>query len=98
MNKVKKVFKFGGASLKDAAAIKNAAKILEAYKNESLFVVVSATGKTTNALEQVVAAHYKQDGTANQLWEEIKQRHFRLLLALIEDQNHDLNVQNNRYS
>lgn len=56
------VFKFGGASLKDAAGVKNVASILQRYQNESLIIVVSAMGKSTNALEAVVAAHAKQTG------------------------------------
>ncbi len=51
------VFKFGGASLRDADAIRNVASILETYRGRPLVVVVSAMGKTTNALE-VVAGHY----------------------------------------
>ena len=48
-----KVFKFGGASVKDAAGIKNLAKIV-AQEKENLVIVVSAFGKTTNALEKVL--------------------------------------------
>lgn len=49
-----KVFKFGGASLRHAAAIKNAARIIDQHKNDGLLVVGSAIGKTTNALERIV--------------------------------------------
>lgn len=55
-----KVFKFGGASVKDAAAIINLAKIMEHFKDEPIVIVVSAMGKTTNALEEIFAAAYKQ--------------------------------------
>jgi len=48
------VFKFGGASVKDAAAVRNVAKILKRNQNKPLVVVVSAMGKTTNALEEIV--------------------------------------------
>ncbi|PHI20993.1 aspartate kinase [Lewinellaceae bacterium SD302] len=53
------VFKFGGASLRDAAAIRNVATILEKYQQEELLVVVSAIGKTTNALEKVAEAYHR---------------------------------------
>jgi aspartate kinase len=53
---VMKIFKFGGASVKDAASVRNLASILNRY-NEEIVVVVSAMGKMTNALEQVLA-HY----------------------------------------
>lgn len=85
----RKVFKFGGASLKDADAIRNVGEILETYQSESLFIVVSASGKTTNQLEEVVDAHAQQNGQAPVLWQEIKNRHFKLLSELIEDPTHD---------
>jgi aspartate kinase len=85
----RKVFKFGGASLKDAAAIRNVGKILETYQSEPLFIVVSASGKTTNQLEAVVEAHAQQNGQAPVLWQAIKTRHFNLLSELIEDPTHD---------
>ncbi|HOI33023.1 MAG TPA: aspartate kinase, partial [Bacteroidales bacterium] len=47
---INKVFKFGGASVKDARSVHNLSVILNKYKNENLVVVVSAMGKTTNAL------------------------------------------------
>ncbi|MCW5910049.1 MAG: aspartate kinase [Cyclobacteriaceae bacterium] len=50
-----KVFKFGGASVKNAVAIKNVAHIIKQHQAEGLLVVVSAIGKTTDALERVVA-------------------------------------------
>ena len=50
-----KVFKFGGASVKDAAGVRNVAAILQNYPNQALIVVVSAMGKTTNALEKILS-------------------------------------------
>lgn len=49
-----KVFKFGGASVKDAAAVRNTASILQRYQGQQIVIVVSAIGKTTNALEKIV--------------------------------------------
>ncbi|MBP6575517.1 MAG: aspartate kinase [Flavobacteriales bacterium] len=49
-----KVFKFGGASVKDAAGVRNVANVLRHFPNDDLLIVVSAMGKTTNALEEVV--------------------------------------------
>lgn len=60
-----KVFKFGGASVKNARAIQNVASILKQFSSEPLLIVVSAMGKTTNALEQIVAlAQAKKDFTS----------------------------------
>lgn len=50
-----KIFKFGGASVKDAAAVRRVASVLNHYPGEEILIVVSAMGKTTNALEQAVA-------------------------------------------
>ena len=84
MKKTVKVFKFGGASLKDAASIKNVASILtERFRNEKLIIVVSAMGKTTNALERVVGAHNEgQTEEARRLLEEVKTAHYRIMEAL----------------
>ena len=50
-----KVYKFGGASIKDAEAVRNMCSIVKEHKNEPLLVVVSAMGKMTNALEKALA-------------------------------------------
>lgn len=55
------VFKFGGASVKDAKAVKNVANVLSMYPNEKIVVIVSAMGKTTNLLEEVVNALWSKD-------------------------------------
>jgi aspartate kinase len=57
-----KIYKFGGASVRDAAGIRNLAKIVSG-KNENLVIVVSAFGKTTNALEMVLRAWLEGDSS-----------------------------------
>jgi aspartate kinase len=79
------VFKFGGASLKDAAGVKNVASILQRFKDQSIVVVVSAMGKTTNALEAVVAAHAKQTGEAQNLYNALKEQHYAIMRDLFEE-------------
>jgi aspartate kinase len=56
-----RIFKFGGASVKTAEAIRNVALILQKYKNEELVVILSAMGKMTNALEEVVDARFYKE-------------------------------------
>ena len=57
-----KVFKFGGASLKDSNGVKNVASIIASQPSNNLLVVVSAMGKTTDMLERVLTlASSKQD-------------------------------------
>lgn len=53
-----KVFKFGGASVRNADAVRNVAKILELYSGEKLMVVISAMGKMTNLLEEIHTARF----------------------------------------
>jgi aspartate kinase len=56
-----KVFKFGGASVKDPNAVRNVSSILSLFEGEKLTVIVSAMGKTTNKLEEVVKASFDRD-------------------------------------
>ena len=67
-----KVFKFGGASVKDADSVRNVVSILKRFPGENIVVVVSAMGKITNALEKLADAfYYKKTDTAS-LIDEIK--------------------------
>jgi aspartate kinase len=70
------VFKFGGASLGSVERIQNVGQILKKYNNQPLIVIMSAMGKTTNALEKVAEAFYagKQD-EALKLFQLIKENH-----------------------
>ena len=73
------VFKFGGASVRDADGIRNVGRIIREYGTPPLVVVVSAVGKTTNALEDVVAAFAKTDNAlAAERFAAVKQDHFAL--------------------
>lgn len=62
-----KVFKFGGASVKSAEAVRNTASIIQSFSSEKLVVVVSAMGKTTNALERVVTAILRKQNLSAEL-------------------------------
>jgi len=71
-----KVFKFGGASVNSVERIKNLADILAQYKQEKILVVISAMGKTTNALEKVVTAFFNhKNEEALSLFNAIKEQH-----------------------
>jgi aspartate kinase len=69
------VFKFGGASVKDAESVKNVATILKRHENIQKVVVISAMGKTTNALEDVVNLYIKNDEKHLQYLHEIREYH-----------------------
>ncbi|MFN3342927.1 MAG: aspartate kinase [Flavobacteriales bacterium] len=84
-----KVFKFGGASVRDAAGIRNVAKILRLFSNENLAVVVSAMGKTTNALEDLTRAYAKGKGDKEAILSKIHEDHIKEMDDLFaNDRNH----------
>ncbi len=73
-----KVFKFGGASVKDAAGVRNVARVLAHFPGDDLMIVVSAMGKTTNALEEIVRAHAEGKDTSV-LLDRSRAMHFAVL-------------------
>lgn len=83
-----KVFKFGGASVNSVERIYNVAGIIKKYNDEKLLIVISAMGKTTNALEDVAIAFYKgEKDKALQLFEQLKQQHVKLAGTLTNSAN-----------
>ncbi|MCC7231954.1 MAG: hypothetical protein IT242_03345 [Bacteroidia bacterium] len=74
-----KVFKFGGASVKDSESVRNVAAILSSFKKDQVVVVVSAMGKTTNALENVVNAYMKNDPGRHEALDGVKMFHDKIL-------------------
>jgi len=79
-----KVFKFGGASVKDADSVRNIATVLKTAGYNGTFMVVSAMGKTTNALEEVVKIYFEQSDYAVKV-NEILQMHLRIAEELFVD-------------
>lgn len=80
-----KVFKFGGASVKDAAAIENLHDILRRYPDERLVVVISAMGKTTNFLERVLHAYHNAPDQVEGLLAELQRQHEDVAERLVPD-------------
>ena len=80
-----KVFKFGGASVKDADSVKNAVEILKGFKGEKLLVVISAMGKTTNALEKVVNDYFFSKGNAHAALKEVRDYHQQIMEELFSE-------------
>ncbi len=83
-----KVYKFGGASVKNAEAVRNIAKIIADSGEEKLVIVVSAMGKTTNALEKLVRAFFYKEGNVSAILEEIKAFHYEILNELFDSKSH----------
>lgn len=79
-----KIFKFGGASVKDADGVKNLHHILNLYPTEQIAVVISAMGKTTNHMEKLLDAYLADDeGLLWNLFDELKQKHYDIAQALV---------------
>lgn len=82
------VFKFGGASVKDADGVKNVAEVLKQFPNQKIAIVISAMGKTTNALERLAKAYFYKTESAEAILEEIKTYHFDICKKLFPSSAH----------
>lgn len=82
------VFKFGGASVKDAKGVKNLASVLNKVGYKNTLIVVSAMGKTTNAIELVVKNYFENKTKLQSSLQEVKKYHNEILLDLFENVNH----------
>jgi aspartate kinase len=78
-----KVFKFGGASVKNAASVRNVGQIISAY-NDNIVVVVSAMGKTTNLMETLVKAYFEGDKIKDVIFQEFKNYHTDICSELFD--------------
>lgn len=79
-----KVFKFGGASVKDSESVKNVAEVIKLFCDEELVIVVSAMGKTTNHLEELVQLYFDNGNWAEKL-EWIKNFHIDISRGLFDN-------------
>jgi len=80
-----KVFKFGGASVKDVESVRNVVSVLKKFPNQKIIVVVSAMGKITNALEKLTNAFFLKQKDATSTLEEIRKYHFDIIRNLFPD-------------
>ncbi len=81
-----KVFKFGGASVKDASGVKNLVRVLNSVGYKDTLVVVSAMGKTTNALEKVIEAYFENKPRLIHELLALKEFHLKIVEDLFEEQ------------
>ena len=87
------VFKFGGASVKDAEGVKNVAEVLKQFPNQKIAVVVSAMGKTTNSLERLAKAFFYKTENAEIILEEIKKYHVDICHHLFANSSHPIFIE-----
>ena len=85
-----KIFKFGGASVKDAAGVKNVVNVLQQVGHTNTLVVVSAMGKTTNAMESIVNAYFKDKSALPAAIQEVVDFHNKILNDLFENKQHEV--------
>lgn len=83
-----RVFKFGGASVKDAAGVMNLVKVLETVGHNNTLIVVSAMGKTTNALEVVINNYFNNKSELQSSIQDVKKYHNEILLDLFKNEQH----------
>lgn len=83
-----KIFKFGGASVKDANSVKNIVKIVSKYQDDTLIIVVSAMGKMTNAFEWLINSYCYQPDKIKESLNEIVDFHNDILWDLFPDKGH----------
>jgi len=79
-----KILKFGGASVKDAEGIQNVYNVLKTIKANEVLVVVSAMGKTTNALEVVVKNYFDRSDELQSSVQSVKEYHFEIISNLFK--------------
>ena len=80
-----KVFKFGGASVKDSAGVKNIIKVLNSVGFENTLIVVSALGKSTNTLEKIIDQYFNDRTKTPQGLLELKVFHLKIIEDLFKE-------------
>lgn len=85
-----RIFKFGGASVKDADGVKNVFDVLQKVGHEDVLIVISAMGKTTNALEVVIKNYFEKSNEFHASLQEVRKYHNQILLDLFDDEDHDV--------
>lgn len=85
-----RVFKFGGASVKDAHGVKNVLNVMRQVGDKDVLLIISAMGKTTNALEIVIKNYFEKSKELQSSIQEVKKYHNQVLLDLFEDEDNEV--------
>ena len=83
-----RIFKFGGASVKDAEGVKNLVNVLKSTGTKNTLIVVSAMGKTTNALEKVIGSYFNKSEQFQSDFQEVISFHNAILKGLFDNTQH----------
>ena len=84
------ILKFGGASVRDADGVRNLEKVLQHVGTEKTLIVISAMGKTTNALEKVIEHYFNSKHELQSSIQDVKKYHNGILLELFENESHEV--------
>ncbi|WP_104734888.1 aspartate kinase [Hanstruepera ponticola] len=85
-----RIFKFGGASVKDAEGVRNLLSVLNETGHSKTLIVISAMGKTTNAIEQVIDNYFNNKAALRSSIQDVRKFHNAILLDLFENENHNI--------
>ncbi len=91
------VFKFGGASVKDAKGVRNIATVLETTGPKQKVVIISAMGKTTNKLETIISLYFSKSKDFALAISELKNDHYEILDELFEDRSYPVYTKTNYF-
>lgn len=83
-----KIFKFGGASVKDVEGVKNVLRVLEHEGFKNTLIVISAMGKMTNAIEEIIDSYYYERPNLQHNIETVRNFHLEIISNLFEAKNH----------
>ena len=87
------VFKFGGASVKDADGVRNVLEVLKQFPNQKLAIVVSAMGKMTNTLERLAKAFFYKTENPETILDEVKKYHIDICHQLFSSSTHPIFIE-----
>ncbi|OUR93949.1 aspartate kinase [Flavobacteriales bacterium 34_180_T64] len=82
------VFKFGGASVKDADGVKNLVLVLQKVGHANTLIIISAMGKTTNAMERVLDNYFNNKKELQSSIQDVKKYHNEILIDLFDNEQH----------
>ncbi|AJA68518.1 aspartate kinase [Myroides odoratimimus] len=85
-----RVFKFGGASVRDAENVRNVCNVLKTVGYEDSLIIASAMGKTTNALEVVVHNYFQNRFDLAESVDVVKDYHYTIVRELFPNEDHDI--------
>lgn len=88
-----KVFKFGGASVKDANGVRNIAQVLYKVGFNDVLIVISAMGKMTNAFEKLTDAYFYKKEELPVIIEEVSTYHYKIINKLFEEKDHQIFIE-----